>query len=282
MSENSMYDLSGKVAIITGAGRARGLGEAMAKRLAAEGAKVAVSDLGVASGPHFDEANIGTSDELEAVAAAIRDAGGEALAVPCDVRDEAQVANLIAEAVKSFGRVDHMINNAGVGYLMGPLLETDADTWNAVLEVNLRGVFFGIKHAAEQMIKQGDGGRIISISSQAAKRGFKDLAPYVSSKHALIGLTRTAALEFASHNITVNAIGPNHVTTGLGASQNEYRAGVLGITVEELMANRRGRIPLGREGYVSDIANMCAYLCSEQASYVTGQAYDVSGGEEMH
>ncbi len=276
------YDLSGKVAIITGAGRRKGLGEAMARRLAEEGCKIVLGDIGAPSGAHFDAGNIGTAAEMDAIAGEISGGGGEAVAIACDVRDENDVAGLIGEAVDRFGRLDVMVNNAGVGYLMSPILETDAATWDAVLHVNLRGVFFGIKHAAKQMIAQRGGGRIINIASQAAKRGFPDLAAYVSSKHAIVGLTRGAAIEFGGHGITINSICPNHVTTALGASQNAYRAGKLGISLDELMARRRGRIPLGREGYTSDIASMCAFLVSDQAQYITGQNLDVSGGEEMH
>jgi meso-butanediol dehydrogenase/(S,S)-butanediol dehydrogenase/diacetyl reductase len=175
-----------------------------------------------------------------------------------------------------------MVNNAGVGYIMNSTLKLSQDDWDAVLEVNLRGAFFGIKHAAKQMITQGGGGRIISIASQAAKRGFPDLAAYVSSKHALVGLTRTAALEFGAHNITVNTVCPNHITTGLGARQNEFRAKSLGISVDELLATRAQQIPLGRVGKTTDIASTCAFLCSSEADYVTGQNLDVSGGQEMH
>jgi meso-butanediol dehydrogenase/(S,S)-butanediol dehydrogenase/diacetyl reductase len=165
---------------------------------------------------------------------------------------------------------------------MNSTLKLTPDDWDAVLEVNLRGAFFGIKHAAKRMIAQGGGGRIISIASQAAKRGFPDLAAYVSSKHALVGLTRTAALEFGAHNITVNTVCPNHITTGLGARQNEFRAKSLGIGVEELLAARAKQIPLGRVGRTSDIASSCAFLCSTEADYITGQNLDVSGGQEMH
>ena len=146
----------------------------------------------------------------------------------------------------------------------------------------LRGVFYGIKHSARQMITQGYGGRIINIASQAAKRGFNDLAAYVSSKHGLIGLTKTSALEFASEKITVNSICPNHITTELGEKQNIFRSRSLGIKVEELLELRSNQIPLKRVGLSEDIANMCIFLSSNQASYVTGQNIDVSGGQEMH
>lgn len=277
-----MYDLKSKVAVVTGAGRQGGIGESVAKRLVQEGAKVVLTDIGAPKGERFGAEHIGTAAELQSIVDKIVAAGGEAAAAVCDVRDEDQVRGAIQTAVDRFGRIDVMVNNAGVGYIMNSTLKLSQEDWDAVLEVNLRGAFFGIKHAAKQMIAQGGGGRIISIASQAAKRGFPDLAAYVSSKHALVGLTRTAALEFAPQNITVNTVCPNHITTGLGARQNEFRAKSLGITVEELLATRAKQIPLGRVGRTSDIASMCAFLCSSEADYVTGQNLDVSGGQEMH
>jgi NAD(P)-dependent dehydrogenase (short-subunit alcohol dehydrogenase family) len=175
-----------------------------------------------------------------------------------------------------------MINNAGIGYLMTDILNLEQRDWDAVLNVNLRGVFFGVKHAAEQMISQGEGGTIINVASQAAKRGFAGAAAYVSSKHGVVGLTRTAALEFGPHNIRVNSICPNHVTTGLGAWQNEHFSAAGGQSEDDYMTAMQSRIPLGRVGLTSDIAAMAAFLCSDQAPYVTGQNLDVSGGEEMH
>ena len=277
-----MYDLSGKVSVVTGAGRHGGIGEAIARRFVVAGAKAVLTDIGAPKGERFGAEHIGTAEELQTIVDDINASGGEAVAAVCDVRDEGHVCGAIDTAVERFGRIDVMVNNAGVGYIMNSTLKLTQEDWDAVLEVNLRGAFFGIKHAAKQMIGQGAGGRIISIASQAAKRGFPDLAAYVASKHALVGLTRTAALEFGSHNITVNTVCPNHITTGLGARQNEFRAKSLGITVEELLATRAKQIPLGRVGRTSDIAAMCAFLCSSEANYITGQNLDVSGGQEMH
>jgi len=277
-----MYDLSGKVAVVTGAGRHGGIGEAIARRFVAAGAKAVLTDIGAPKGERFGAEHIGTAEELQTIVDDINASGGDAVAAVCDVRKEEHVRGAIDTAVDRFGRIDVMVNNAGVGYIMNSTLKLTQDDWDAVLEVNLRGAFFGIKHAAKQMIAQGAGGRIISVASQAAKRGFPDLAAYVASKHALVGLTRTAALEFGPHNITVNTVCPNHITTGLGARQNEFRAKSLGITVEELLATRAKQIPLGRVGRTSDISAMCAFLCSSEADYVTGQNLDVSGGQEMH
>ncbi|HEU4530603.1 MAG TPA: SDR family NAD(P)-dependent oxidoreductase [Steroidobacteraceae bacterium] len=275
-------DLAGKVAIITGAGRHKGLGEAMARRLAREGCKVVVSDIGRARGREMPGNAIGTSEELEQIVAEIRAAGGEARAIVCDVLEEAQVQSLVEQAVAAYGRLDIMVNNAGIGYLMQPIVETTQASWDAVLGVNLRGVFFGIKHAALQMIRQGGGGRIINIGSQASKSGFINAAAYVASKHGVVGLTRTAAIELGPHGITVNTICPNHVTTGLGAWQNQYFSGATGRSEEKYLADMRARIPLGRPGLQEDIAKACAFLASGEAAYVTGEAMNVSGGEEYH
>jgi NAD(P)-dependent dehydrogenase (short-subunit alcohol dehydrogenase family) len=277
-----MYALDGKVALVTGAGRHRGLGEAMAKRLAADGARVVITDIGEEKGAQFAAKHIGTTAEMDAIAGEINAAGGTATAHICDVTEEDQVASAVKKAVDTYGRLDIMINNAGIGYLMTEILNLEQKDWDAVLNVNLRGVFFGIKHGAEQMIAQGEGGTIINVASQAAKRGFAGAAAYVSSKHGVIGLTRTAALEFGPHNIRVNSICPNHVTTGLGAWQNEHFSAAGGQSEDDYMTAMQSRIPLGRVGLTSDIAAMAAFLCSDQAPYVTGQNLDVSGGEEMH
>ncbi len=282
MTEPRYPELAGKVAIVTGAGRPAGLGQAMARRLASEGCKIVVHDLGAIAGETAPAHGVGTRDDLEAVVSEIRAAGGEAISFTGDVRVEAEVEALVGAAVDAYGRLDIMINNAGVGYLFGPLLEMSQERWDTVLGVNLRGCFFGIKHAAKRMIAQGGGGRIISIASQAAKSGFAFAAAYTASKHGLVGLTRSAALELGSHGITVNAICPNHVTTGLGAWQNDFMSKSRGQSLDEYMAQMRARIPLGRTGSTEDTANACAFLCSSQADYITGEAMNVSGGEEYH
>jgi NAD(P)-dependent dehydrogenase (short-subunit alcohol dehydrogenase family) len=269
-------DLAGKVAIVTGSGRRKGLGEAMAKRLAAEGCRVVVSDIGAARGPEMPLDAIGTTAEMDLIVAEIRASGGEALGIPCDVLEETQVAALVQKTVAYFGRLDVMVNNAGIGYLMKPLIEMDQKSWDAVLGVNLRGVFFGIKHAAIQMIAQGQGGRIINIGSQASKSGFPFAAPYV------IGLTRTAAIELGAKGITVNTICPNHVTTGLGAWQNQFFSAATGRSEARYLADMRARIPMGRPGLQDDIAKACAFLASSEADYITGEGMNVSGGEEYH
>jgi meso-butanediol dehydrogenase/(S,S)-butanediol dehydrogenase/diacetyl reductase len=273
--------LRGKVALVTGAGRRGGLGEAICARLAREGASVVVSDVAGASGA-LPADRIGNRAELDAVVAELRAAGAQALACELDVRDAAQAEAAVALAVREFGGLDILVNNAGVGFMMEPLVEMPLERWNTVIGVNLTGAFLCTQTAARQMILQGRGGRIINIASVAAKSGPLHLAAYSSSKHGMIGLTRSAALELGAHRITVNAVCPNHVTTQLGAVQNAYRASQRGQTVEAYLAEMRGRIPLARVGLAEDTAKACAFLCSAEAEYVTGEAMNVSGGQEMH
>jgi meso-butanediol dehydrogenase/(S,S)-butanediol dehydrogenase/diacetyl reductase len=276
-----MKRLAGKVAMVTGAARAGGLGEAICRRLSAEGARVVVTDLGRAE-PHMPTENIGTSAEVEALVADLARAGGQAIGVALDVRRQNEVAAAMAAALAAFGRLDILVNNAGIGYLMEPLIDMSEERWEAVLDVNLKGTFLCTREAARHMIRQGQGGRIVNIASQAAKSAALHLAAYAASKHGLLGFTRTAAVELGAHGITVNAICPNHVTTGLGRVQNEYRARQRGVTVDAYLAELRARIPLGRVGLPQDTAAACAFLCSEEAAYITGEALNVSGGVEMH
>jgi meso-butanediol dehydrogenase/(S,S)-butanediol dehydrogenase/diacetyl reductase len=273
---------AGKVAFCTGSGRRAGLGAAMLKALAAEGCKVVFSDL-VQPQAQIAAGNIGTQAEMNEMVAEIRAAGGDAIAVSLDVRDESQVEQAIAATVAAFGRLDFFINNAGVGFLIQPLTETSQERWQTVLDVNLSGAFLCTKHAALQMIKQGAGGRIINIASQAAKSGHMHMAAYTASKHGMVGLTRSAAMELGPHNITVNAICPNHVTTGLGSVQNEYFAKLRGFaSVDDYLKDMQGRIPMRRVGLPTDTAQVCLFLCSDAAAYITGEAMNVSGGVEMH
>jgi len=276
-----MQRLSGKVALVTGAGRHRGLGIAIAERLGREGAKVVVTDIGAPS-THLGSDRIGTVAEMNEVVAKLRVAGIDAVACTLDVRDEAQVERAIATAVEAFGALDILVNNAGIGFLMEPVVDMSRERWQTVLEVNLMGAFLCTKHAARRMIKQGTGGRVINIASVAAKSGSMHLAAYAASKHGMVGLTRSAALELGAHRITVNAVCPNHVTTGLGALQNDYRAKQRGQSVEEYLAEMRGRIPLGRVGLAEDTAKAVAFLASDEAQYITGESMNVSGGQEVH
>lgn len=282
-------ELNGKVALITGAGRRKGLGEAMARRLVEEGCHVVITDIAHAKGAEMPANAVGTQSEMDAVAAEIQrvsNNGGSCEAMALDVLEESQVKAVIAATAKRFGALDILVNNAGIGYLMKPMTEMSIAEWDAVIGVNLRGAFLCTKYAAEQMIKQFDagrkGGRIVNIASQAAKSGFPFASAYCASKHGMVGLTRVSAIELGKYQITANAICPNHVTTGLGAWQNEYFSEALGLTLDQYMNAMKSRIPVGRPGLPGDTAAACAWLCSDQAVYVTGEAMNVSGGEEYH
>ena len=265
-----MARFSGKTVVVTGSGRHKGLGEAILQRFADEKANCVVSDVAI-------------TPEAEEVAEDLRSRGAQVLSLACDVSDPAQCANLVEKTVEAFGGIDVLINNAGIGFMMKPLLEVDPADWAKVIAVNLSGAFYCTQAAARAMGKAGKGGRIINIASQAAKTGFPHLPAYVSSKHGMIGLTRASAVELGSLGITVNAVCPNHVTTALGAEQNAYFSQLLGFpNVEAYLANMAAKNPMGRPGLPGDTAAACAWLASDEAFYITGEALNVSGGEEMH
>lgn len=283
-----MYpDLAGKVAIVTGAGRHGGLGAAIARRLAEEGVRLVLHDLGVTKGAMAPEHGVVKASELEEIAADLRMIHPDIITHAADMRSEVEVEALVARAVAEFGKLDILINNAGVGYLFGPFVDQTQEQWDTVLDVNLRGAFFAMKHAIRQMLTQDEvpdwgRGKVVSIGSRGSKSGSALTSSYIASKHGLVGLTRSVAIEMGPAQINVNMVCPNHVTTGLGSWQNEYMAKMRGQTIEEYLEAMRGRIPLGRVGTPEDTANACAYLCSAQSRYMTGEAMNVSGGEEMH
>lgn len=265
--------LAGRVAVITGSGRTAGLGAAIARRLAAEGASVVISDQGEAA----------RSSEIAAVVASARSAGAAASFCACDVTSYQQVCVLADHAITTHGRLDIWVNNAGIGNVMKPLLEVTPEDWGAVIDVNLTGAFYGLRAAAERMVARGAGGRIVNIASQAAKSGFAHAQAYTASKHGLVGLVRSAAIELGKFGITVNNVCPNHVTTDLGTWQNEYFSRATGYTsVESYLAAMAQRIPLRRAGLPEDTAAAVAFLCSDDACYITAESMNVSGGEEPH
>jgi len=268
MKDAPVIDLAGKVAIVTGAGRPRGVGAAIARRLAQAGASVVLTDR--------------NDHGLAEVAAAIASGGGRVATMAADITGEAEVEALINFAAGHFGSLDIMVNNAGIGDLVGSVENFSADAWDSVMAVNMKGAFLGIKHAARHMIACGTAGRIISIGSQASKSGISLMSAYAASKHGLIGLTRSAAIDLGKHGITVNAVCPNHVPNDLGDWQRETLSAARGWSMEEYWTRFRGRVPLGRTGSAADTANACLFLASDLASYITGEAMNVSGGEEYH
>ena len=282
-----MYDLHGKIAIVTGAGGRHGIGRAIATRLAAEGADVVVTDV-----PQSLEA-IRAADRqagwqgLESVAAEIETMGRQSLALFSDVSDAAQVDDMVAQTLARFGRIDILVNNAGSrpGQDRVPVVELEEAAFDEVLRVNVRGTYLASRAAVRHMTARGGGGKLINISSGAGKRGIARYAAYCASKFAVIGFTQALAQEMAPHRINVNAICPGLVDTERvdyiaaalappGESGEEYRAGML--------ADRALRVPMGRVAQADDIARTAAYLASAESDYLTGLSISVSGGAEMN
>ena len=238
--------LRGRVALITGA--ASGIGKASALALARAGAQVLVADLNEQAG--------------QAAVAQIAEQGGDARFVACDVTDEVSVAAAVGFALETYGQLDIMVNNAGILSATAPLIDSQAEDWDRNYFINLRGVFFGVKHAARAML--GRGGSIVNIASVAGMGAAPKLGPYGATKAAVIQLTQTAALELARSNIRVNAICPGWADTPL---------------IDALDRSRLERqIPLGRLVQPAEIADMVVYLCSDASAFVTGSAFRIDGG----
>lgn len=277
-----MYNLSGKVVIVTGAGKKNGIGEALVHRFSNEGCHVILSDIGKSQ----SNTALDLVDEMNKLVQELQTKGKSALCIPCDTRSESQVENLIAKAVEAFGSVDIFINNADKSYLMELITELTVEQWGEVMDHTLKGYFLGTKHAAKQMLKQyesnGKSGRIISIGSQASKSGFPYASAFTSAHHGIIGLTRSAAIELAKSSITVNVICANHITTSDKSWLNEFLAKKIDHSYNQYYDDVQRRIPIGRTGLTTDIANAAVFLASDEASYITGEALNVSGGEEMH
>ncbi|MGC9335643.1 MAG: 3-oxoacyl-[acyl-carrier-protein] reductase [Anaerolineae bacterium] len=243
-------DLGGKVAVVTGS--SRGIGRAIAQRLAAAGARVVVNYQG----------NEAAADE---VVQEIQAGGGEAIAVQADVREAAQAQALIQAAKDAFGRVDVLVNNAGTTRDT-LIMRMSEEEWDIVIDTNLKGAFNCIKAVSRQMMRQRYG-RIVNVSSVAGLSGNAGQANYASAKAGLIGLTKTVAKELGSRGITCNAVAPGFVRTHLTAS-----------LPEELIQMAVERTPLGRAGLAEDMAAAVCFLASDDAAFVTGQVLAVDGG----
>src|ERR1700675_3791230 len=249
-----MGRFDGKVAIITGS--ASGMGRAAAARLAGEGGAVVVADLNVEGG--------------EASVRECKENGGRAIFQKTDVSAEAEIKALVARAVKEFGRLDIMWNNAGIGGAVGPLEQITVEDWDRSQAVLLRGVFLGIKHSVPEMRKVG-GGSIISTASAGGIWGFSGPHAYCAAKAGVVNLTRSAALEFAKDKIRVNCICPGGINTPI---LHRNQPGVK-EAMEQWMAKAQ---PIPRAGHPEDIAGMALYLASDDSEFVTGQAMIVDGG----
>ena len=276
--------LRGKVAVVTGSGRIGGIGEAVAAALAREGGKVVLSDIGRPF-ERFPEYQVAERSEIERIREKLAVGGAEVAVVHADVSREEDVRSLVATTVERFGRLDVMVNNAGIGLGLVPIVELTVDQWRQNLDVMALGTMLGIREAARQMIQQGEGGAIVNVASQAGKTGWPLLGAYCAAKFAVVGLTQVAAKELGAHRITVNAVCPGTVETPLldlrGGLWEAYSR-MSGQPIEELKRSILPQIPLGRFQKPEDVADLVLYLASEQGRYITGSAINTSGGQEMH
>lgn len=240
-----------KVAIVTGG--ASGIGKSTAVAFARLGAKIAVVDV---------------QDGSETVEL-VKQAGSEAIFIKCDVSKDAEVEAMVNQTVKTFGRLDFAINNAGVEGVLSPVHKLSESDWDKTININLKGIWLCMKHQIPYMLQQGSGS-IVNTASIAGVMGFANMAAYVSSKHGVVGLTKTAALELAKSGIRVNAICPGAIKTpmaerGMGGNAEMEKAYL-------------SMIPMGRMGKPEEIADTAVYLCSDAAGYVTGQIMVADGG----
>ncbi|HEV8573152.1 MAG TPA: SDR family NAD(P)-dependent oxidoreductase [Dehalococcoidia bacterium] len=272
--------LAGKIAIVTGAARMRGIGRSIALRLAADGADVVVSAM--QRPPQLMRAH-----EREAgwrgaasVAEEIVNIGRRALALDVDVTNPVEVREMTERAAKELGRIDVLVNNAGLALVSGKknLWEMDDDEWMREIDVNLHGVYHCCKAVVKALVEQGGGGRIINISSLAGRVAQPQYGGYTPAKFAVIGLTQMLALELAPHNVTVNAVCPGSTDTDMMDGTFRRTGERMGIPFEMVKQGVKRFIPLGRQADPSEIASVVAYLASPAAAYITGQAINIDGG----
>ncbi|WLA82445.1 SDR family NAD(P)-dependent oxidoreductase [Bradyrhizobium elkanii] len=248
--------LDGKAALVTGGGS--GIGRATAIAMAREGARVAVSDL--------------SKDGIDETVALINAAGGQSIAIQGDVTDEADVANMVARTVSAFGRIDCAFNNAGVaGRSVGPpgqrIHELTQASVAKMISVNLMGVFLCLKYEIAQMLKQGGGGAIVNTASIAGLVGLATSGHYVATKHGVVGLTKSAAIEYAQDGIRVNCVNPGYIKTPMTRETMDER-------YDEIIA----KVPARRLGVPEEIAEAVVWMCSDKASFMTGASHVVDGG----
>ena len=274
-----MYDLQGQVALVTGAGGEHGIGYAIARRLAEEGADVVVND---DSARPYPEAEWGG---LDAAVAAIEALGRRSACVVADVGDPQQVDRMVAETLEKMGRIDILVNNAGTlaGWDRVPVVELEVDLFDAVQRTNVRGTYLVSRAVARHMLERGGGGRVINISSIAGRTGTARYSAYNASKFAVIGFSQALAQELAPAGITVNTICPGLVKT--------ERVVPLAMTalpdldpeprLREFLEGYAARNPIGRVAEPGEVANTAAFLASGEAAYLTGIAINVCGGVRM-
>lgn len=276
-----MYDLTDKVAIVTGAGRQNGIGAAIARQLARDGAHVVLADL-CAPPTDLPHGGSGQWEEMVALGQEIESLGVQSLPLRVDVTDAESVQALVAQTRETLGRLDILVNNAGTAIGPQPVIHMAEEAWRRTLEINATGTFLCCKYALPLMIEGGRGGRVINMSSLAAKRPKPHVSAYAASKAAIVALSQSLAQEVAEHGITVNAVLPGDVDTGLKQWGLQLEAWATQKPYEEVLASAIAKIPLGRLATPQDVADLVVFLASERASFITGQAYNVSGGRELH
>ena len=283
-----MAGLEGKVALVTGAGGMRGVGRATVMKLAGAGADIALSDV------HREAADLPPAEVrtewggIDTVSSEVEAQGRRSLPVYCDLSDPAQIERMVEQVIDHYGRIDVLVNNARaiIGKDKVPVTELEKEVWDHFLSINTTAVFLCTKYVARHMIDSGNGGRIINIASNAGKQASATGAAYSASKFAVIGLTQASALDLAPYNITVNAVCPGPINTDRMSYWERDQATERGITQEEfrsqVVQNSAQATPLGRIAEAQDIANMVAFLAGDDASFITGQAYNVNGGQLFH
>lgn len=248
---NQLQDFTGKVAIVTGG--ASGIGEAVAQAIASRGGQVVIADI--------DE------KDAERAVAAITETGGAAKAIKTDVSDAEANEAMVRFAVESYGGLDVAVNNAGIGGPLGPTGEYSLDGWRKVININLSGVFYGMRYQIPAMLARG-GGAIVNVASILGTAGTANSPAYVAAKHGVLGLTKAAALEYATRNIRVNSVGPGYIETPLLTSTLD----------EAALQAIAGLHPVQRLGTSEEVAALVVFLASDQASFITGSYHLVDGG----
>jgi 3-oxoacyl-[acyl-carrier protein] reductase/meso-butanediol dehydrogenase/(S,S)-butanediol dehydrogenase/diacetyl reductase len=280
-----MGRLEGKVAMVTGSGGQRGFGRAIARRLATEGADLVLTDVAPAGIRVVARKPATGWGGLETVADEVREAGRRAVTALVDVRAAEQIQRAVDLADRTFGRIDILVNNAAAppGADRVPVVELPEEAWREVLETNLTGTYLCSRAVAGLMVARGTPGRIINMSSNCGKAGYPRLAAYCASKFGVIGFTQALAMELAPHRITVNAICPGSADTDRLDYLGRRPDGSYDETLRaEALAQRAAQIPLRRVAGAEDVAELAAFLGSDAAGYVTGQAINLAGGAVMH
>ena len=276
-----MYDLNGKVALITGAGGERGIGRAIAMRLAKEGADVAVND--ITAKPKKSS----TWDGLHSLVKDIRGLGRNAKAFEADISNSHQVDQLIKDIIQEFGHIDILVNNAGsaAGPDRVPIIELDEETWDKVQSINIKGTFLCCRAVAKELVKQCNGGKIINMSSTQGLKGLSRFGAYSASKFAVRGLTQVLAKELGELGIQVNAICPGMVITErfYGIAEALAPDGVeTQEFLDEIEKQSIADTPLGRVATTDDVAKIAAFLASSESDFHTGMSFTVDGGRDMY